>query len=188
MRGTKLNTEPTAFAPLRRDGDKTLCHEALPQRNRYYTAARKGPEGENRAGKEHWPSGDPGLHPKEACDDGKRDRRAAGLKFAQQKPVQVHPMKEYRRVPLTQLRRRLQVEAYEKETPFEEVKYAPASVRIKMRQHAGEAAAPVVREGQKVKTGEVVGRVPEGKLGADVHASIDGKVKRVTSEWVEIGS
>ena len=47
------------------------------------------------------------LYPKEACDDGKRDRRAAGLKFAQQRPVEVHPMKEYRRVPLTQLRRRL---------------------------------------------------------------------------------
>ncbi len=57
------------------------------------------------------------LYPKEACDDGKKDRRAAGLKFVQQKPVQVHPMKEYRRVPLTQLRHRLKVEDYEGETP-----------------------------------------------------------------------
>ena len=40
------------------------------------------------------------LYPKEACDMGKRDRRAAGLKFVQQRPVEVHPMKEYRRVPL----------------------------------------------------------------------------------------
>ena len=33
------------------------------------------------------------------------DRKAAGLKFIQQAPVEVHPMKEYRRVPLSQLRR-----------------------------------------------------------------------------------
>ena len=64
------------------------------------------------------------LYPKEACDGGKQDRRAAGLKFVQQKPVEVHPMKEYRRVPLSQLRKRLQVEEYERETPFEDVELA----------------------------------------------------------------
>jgi Na+-translocating ferredoxin:NAD+ oxidoreductase RnfC subunit len=126
------------------------------------------------------------LYPKEACDDGKRDRRAAGLKFVQQKPVEVHPMKEFRRVPLAQLRRRLQVEAYEGETPFEEVDFEPASVRIPMRQHAGQPAAPVVREGQRVKRGHVVGRVEESRLGAHVHSSIDGKVRKVTPEHVEI--
>jgi Na+-translocating ferredoxin:NAD+ oxidoreductase RnfC subunit len=126
------------------------------------------------------------LYPKEACDQGKQDRRAAGLKFAQQKPVEAHPMKEYRRVPLAQLRRRLQVEDYEKETPFQEVKCEPAVVRIQMKQHAGQPAVPVVEEGKKVKKGQVVGRVEESKLGAHVHASIDGKVRKVTPECVEI--
>ena len=126
------------------------------------------------------------LYPKEACDDGKRDRRAAGLKFAQQKPVEPHPMKEYRRVPLGQLRRRLQVEEYEREAPFEEVECHPAAVRILMRQHAGQPAVPAVREGQRVQKGQVVGRVEEGKLGANVHASIAGKVRAATPECVEI--
>ncbi len=126
------------------------------------------------------------LYPKEACDDGKRDRRAAGLKFIQQKPVVVHPMKEYRRVPLAQLRRRLQVEDYERETPFDAAACTPAMVRIRMKQHAGEAAVPAVREGQKVKKGQVAGRVEETKLGAHVHSSIGGKVRAVTPEYVEI--
>jgi Na+-translocating ferredoxin:NAD+ oxidoreductase RnfC subunit len=126
------------------------------------------------------------LYPKEACDDGKRDRRAAGLKFAQQKPVQVHPMKEYRRVPLTQLRHRLKVEEYERAAPFQETPCRPAAVKIKMRQHAGQAAVPTVEPGKKVKKGQVVGRVEASKLGADVHASIDGKVRAVTAEYVEI--
>jgi Na+-translocating ferredoxin:NAD+ oxidoreductase RnfC subunit len=100
--------------------------------------------------------------------------------------VQVHPMKEYRRVPLAQLRHRLKVEEYEKETPFQAVECRPASVKIKMRQHAGQAATPVVEAGKRVKKGQVLGRVEASKLGADVHASIDGKVRSVTPEFVEI--
>jgi cobalamin reductase len=126
------------------------------------------------------------LYPKEACDMGKHDRRAAGMKFVQQRPVEVHPMKEYRRVPLSQLRRRLQVEEYERETPYRETVVRPGAVRIKMKQHAGEAAAPAVREGQKVKRDQTVGRVASGKLGAHVHASMDGKVTAVNPEFVEI--
>ena len=128
------------------------------------------------------------LYPKEACDQGKHDRRAAGLKFVQQRPVEVHPMKEYRRVPLAQLRRRLQVEEYERETPFAEVSWRGRNVRIKLRQHAGEPAAACVVEGAKVRKGQVVGRVDPAKPGADVHSSIAGTVRRVTSEFVEIGA
>jgi len=126
------------------------------------------------------------LYPKEACDQGKADRRAAGLKFVQQKPVQVHPMKEYRRIPLAQLRKRLHIEEYERETPFEALTLTPSVVRIKMKQHAGQAASPGIGVGAKVKKGQVVGRVEENKLGADVHASIAGKVRAVTPDAVEI--
>lgn len=126
------------------------------------------------------------LYPKEACDQGKHDRREAGLKIVQQRPVEVHPMKEYRRVPLAQLRRRLQVEEYEAETPFQKVDWHPAVVRIKMRQHAGQPAVPSVPEGKRVKKGQIVGRVEDSKLGAPVHASIDGIVRTATPECVEI--
>jgi Na+-translocating ferredoxin:NAD+ oxidoreductase RnfC subunit len=126
------------------------------------------------------------LYPKEACDDGKKDRRAAGLKFVQQRPVEVHPMKEYRRVPLAQLRKRLQIEEYERETPFQEVDCRPSSVRIKLRQHAGRAATATVQEGKRVKKGQVIGRVDDSKLGANIHASIDGRVRVLTPDFVEI--
>lgn len=126
------------------------------------------------------------LYPKEACDAGKADRKAAGLKFVQQKPVQVHPMKEYRRLPLSQLRKRLQVEEYEREAPFEQPDIRPASVRIKLKQHAGVPAAACVADGERVAKGQVVGRVPEGQLGASVHSSIAGAVSRVTPEFVEV--
>lgn len=128
------------------------------------------------------------LYPKEACDQGRLDRRAAGLEFRQARAPQVHPMKEFRRVPLGQLRRRLRVEEYERPAPFAEVECRPAVTRVRLRQHAGEPAAAVVRPGAMVRRGDVVGRVPEGKLGADVHAGIDGTVAQVTAEWVEIAA
>jgi Na+-translocating ferredoxin:NAD+ oxidoreductase RnfC subunit len=126
------------------------------------------------------------LYPKEACDQSKRDMRAAGIKFVQQKPVAVHPMKESRRVPLAQLRRRLKIEAYEGETPYQAIDHKPGAVRIKLSQHVGKPAAPVVKVGEKVQCGTTVGRVAAPELGADVHASIAGTVKQVTEAFIEI--
>jgi Na+-translocating ferredoxin:NAD+ oxidoreductase RnfC subunit len=126
------------------------------------------------------------LYPKEACDQGKHDRRAAGLKFGQQKPVQPHPMKEYRRVPLSMLRKRLKVEEYEAETPFEQLDPRPASVRIKLQQHAGVPAKPVIGEGAAVSKGQTIGRVEANELGASIHASINGHARRITGEYLEI--
>jgi cobalamin reductase len=126
------------------------------------------------------------LYPKEACDQGKRDRRAAGLRFVQQKPVAVHPMKEYRRVPLSMLRKRLKVEEYETDTPFDERAPRPRTVRIKLRQHAGAPARPAIREGARLRRGQMIGGLGESELGAAVHASIDGRARKITEEFIEI--
>lgn len=45
---------------------------------------------------------------------------------------------------------------------------------------------PVVKTGDSVKVGQVVGQVEEGKLGVPVHASIDGVVADVTDKYVVI--
>jgi Na+-translocating ferredoxin:NAD+ oxidoreductase RnfC subunit len=126
------------------------------------------------------------LFPKEACDQAKIDLRQAGIKFKQTAPVRVHPMKEYRRVPLDMLRQRLKVEQYEGPTPYRSEEAAPRTVRILRKQHTGQAAEIVVRSGDSLKRGDVVARVSGDALGADVHASIDGKVREVTEDWVEI--
>jgi Na+-translocating ferredoxin:NAD+ oxidoreductase RnfC subunit len=126
------------------------------------------------------------LYPKEACDRGKADLRAAGITFLQKNEPQVHPMKEYRRVPLNMLRKRLKVEEYESDAPFENVAYEPARVRVKLSQHAGKPARAVVAPGDRVRKGAPVGCVEKDALGANVHASIDGQVAAVTDSYVEI--
>ncbi len=128
------------------------------------------------------------LYPKEACDQAKGDRRAAGLRFVQEAPVQVHPMKEYRGVPLSQLRQRLQVEEYECPTPYAEIALQPSRVRIPWKQHAGEPAQPLVSVGQHVHVGDVLGAPAPGMLGAMVHASIDGRVQSISNREVVLAS
>jgi Na+-translocating ferredoxin:NAD+ oxidoreductase RnfC subunit len=59
-------------------------------------------------------------------------------------------------------------------------------VRIKLSQHVGKPARPVVKPGDKVETGTPVGRVDAPDLGADVHSSIAGTVQEVTDTFVEI--
>jgi Na+-translocating ferredoxin:NAD+ oxidoreductase RnfC subunit len=126
------------------------------------------------------------LYPKEACDAAKTGLKAAGIRFQQERPVRVHPMKEYRRVPLSMLRQRLGVTQYDARTPFTENGPHPERVKILTRQHTGVAAKPVVAEGDIVRTGDPVAKMESGALGACVHASIDGHVVRVTAEFIEI--
>ena len=126
------------------------------------------------------------LYPKEACDQAKHDLREAGIKFVQAKPVRVHPMKEYRRVPLSMLRKRLNVERYEAHTPYTAQSPRPEAVRILTRQHAGIPAVPNVVVGETVRAGQTIAVVPGEALGADIHASIDGHVTRVSTESIEI--
>ncbi|HUQ90780.1 MAG TPA: 4Fe-4S dicluster domain-containing protein [Bryobacteraceae bacterium] len=126
------------------------------------------------------------LYPKEACDQAKTSLRQENIKFIQQKPVKVHPMKEYRRLPLSMLRQRLQVESYECETPFQASEPAPFQVRIKLKQHAGQPAVPIVKEGDTVRLNQPIARVGENDLGVTIHSSVNGSIHQITRDAIEI--
>jgi len=126
------------------------------------------------------------LYPKEACDQSKRDLRDAGTKYVQKNAPLVHPMKDSRRVPLSMLRKRLKVEDYEADTPYDDVGLKPRRVRILLKQHAGQPAAALVRPGDRVTAGQRMGDVEANQLGAAIHASIDGAVTSVTDAAIEI--
>lgn len=128
------------------------------------------------------------LYPKEACDKAKVEMKNEGIKFIQQKPVKVHPIKEGRRVPLKQLVRKLKLEDYDVEAPYNPNKLSVKKVQIPLLQHIGKPALSVVKKGEVVKAGEIIGRIQEDELGANVHASIDGKIKEVNENFILIGS
>ena len=52
-------------------------------------------------------------------------------------------------------------------------------VNLLLSQHIGAPSAPVVVVGDKVKRGDLIAEIPEGKLGARLFSSIDGEVTAV---------
>ncbi len=126
------------------------------------------------------------LYPKEACDKAKVEMREAGIKFIQQKPVKVHPIKDGRRVPLQQLIMKLKLNDYNVEAPYNSGKMSVSKVRIPLQQHIGKPAVAIVKKGEMVEDGQRIGKIPDEVLGANIHASINGKVKEITSEFISI--
>lgn len=92
----------------------------------------------------------------------------------------------YRKIPVARIEGRLQIEGYKKRslTHLEEV-LVPSRVELLLKQHAGAPAQPVVRVGDRVQEGDVVGEA-HGEVSARVHASITGCVVFVDEERVVI--
>jgi len=126
------------------------------------------------------------LFPREACDQGKDYLRENSIVFEQTKPLKVHPIKEGRRVPIKQLMKRMNIENYEKPTPYRSDFPEPNEVIIQLKQHVGTPTISCVEMGQKVKKYDLIGKMEHGKLGANVHASISGEVSNISTNLIEI--
>jgi Na+-translocating ferredoxin:NAD+ oxidoreductase RnfC subunit len=100
---------------------------------------------------------------------------------------QPHPMREYRLAPTNRLIARLGLTEWEHQAcELDETDYRPARVSIPLLQHIGAPAEPMVTVGAQVATGDLIAQIPKGKLGANVHASISGRVSQVSREAIEI--
>jgi Na+-translocating ferredoxin:NAD+ oxidoreductase RnfC subunit len=72
--------------------------------------------------------------------------------------------------------------------PLDEREYQPRRVTIPLKQHIGAPSQPVVKIGDRVERGDLIAQIPEDKLGANVHASISGRVEAMTGEHIVIAS
>jgi Na+-translocating ferredoxin:NAD+ oxidoreductase RnfC subunit len=57
-------------------------------------------------------------------------------------------------------------------------------VNIPLRQHIGAPAEAIVGVGDFVEKGQLIGKMKEGALGANIHASISGQVIEVSNEII----
>ena len=76
------------------------------------------------------------------------------------------------------------VYAYYGLEPRELVYGDPDRVSIPLKMSAGAAAEPRVRVGDAVREGDLIAAIPDGKLGANVHASIAGTVTEISDRIV----
>ncbi len=128
-----------------------------------------------------------GLSPRSLIANFKAEMRKNGI--AAPKGLEAQPVasnRSFKRVPIERLTSRIGLEKYDVAAPISQVKINPETVCIMMSQHVGAPALPIVKSGDKVVIGQVVGKVPDDKLGTDVHASINGTVKEVTDKYIVI--
>ncbi len=117
------------------------------------------------------------LHPKSVNILYKKKLAEKGLKY---QPSQLEPVtrsaREYRLIPSKRLIAKIGLTAFDRPAPLTQIVFQPPQVRIALSQHIGAPAIAVVTVGEQVKAGQVIGKIPDGSLGAAVHSSFDGTV------------
>lgn len=101
-------------------------------------------------------------------------------------PTSTRALFQFKRVPTGRLISRLGISIYDVPAPLVDVDFQPDEVVLLLRQHTGAPARPIVRVGDKVKRGDLIGDIPNGALGAKLHASIEGVVSSITEEEIRI--
>lgn len=127
-----------------------------------------------------------GLSPREVNAMLKQELMKAGIKWEYDgRPLATSRFREERRIPTSRLVSRLGLADYEAHPPFAG-DFEPTEVRIPLKQHIGAPALSVVSVGQSVNVGDLIGEIPEGAMGARVHASIKGTVSAVENGIITI--
>ena len=62
----------------------------------------------------------------------------------------------------------------------------PQQVVLPMQMHIGTPCTPIVKTGDNVSAGQMIGQIPEKALGAPVHASVSGQVTEVNDKYIAI--
>lgn len=128
------------------------------------------------------------LSPRQVNVMLKQELGKKGIKAscAQPNPVP-NPYREYRKIPGKRLMVRLGLTHFDQPAPLTQEEFSPAEVKIPLKQHIGVPSVPKVKVGDQVSPGDLLAQVPEGALGANVHASIGGIVKEI-SDYIVISS
>jgi len=101
-----------------------------------------------------------------------------------------HEYRNLRKIPQARLIGRLGLIPYDHPAPMSKKLVVPKrKVRIPLKQHIGAPAVPIVEKGQFVEKGTAIGEIPNGSLGARIHASISGRIVEISDVIaIEIGN
>ena len=77
---------------------------------------------------------------------------------------------------------------YDRKVEDTVIELHPETVCTPLKQHIGAPAAPVVLRGEKVREGQLIASVNYDQTGANIHASIDGRIEEISSTHIVIQS
>lgn len=127
-----------------------------------------------------------GLSPRSLMAEYKNGLKKSGIKVPQDiRPAEVSALREFRKAPEERLMARLGLTKYNKEAPLSDDIYEVPLVKILLSQHIGAPAKAVVKTGEMVVKGQMIGAPSQG-LSVGIHASISGKVVEINDSYVII--
>lgn len=109
-----------------------------------------------------------------------------GVKPHKKIPMEVSDSREYRKVPVKRFLERLGLGQYDIAAPINTEILKVEEVKIPLKQHIGIPAVPSVNKGDLVQQGDLIGKLEQGKVSVNIHASIAGEVISVSDEYIEI--
>lgn len=127
-----------------------------------------------------------GLSPRRLLDDYKGGLRAKGVKPPEKPNKPVNRLREELKVPEHRLMNRLGLAKFDILAPMTSYEVEMKEVKLLLRQCIGAPCIAIVKVGDNVTKGQMVGQPPEGALGTCLHASITGKVTAVTDNFITI--
>jgi Na+-translocating ferredoxin:NAD+ oxidoreductase RnfC subunit len=83
-------------------------------------------------------------------------------------------MREMRKIPSERAAARAGVYRYKRVHINHLIEITPRTVILPLSQHIGAPCVPLLAGGERVETGQLIASSPKGKLGSNLHASIDG--------------
>jgi Na+-translocating ferredoxin:NAD+ oxidoreductase RnfC subunit len=104
------------------------------------------------------------------------------------KELETIEFRDYRKVPVARLEKRLEIDRYDSKAPITPINGNINEVKLYFSQHLGAPCVPIVKAGDQVVKGQLVGEIPQDKLGAKLHSSIDGTVTEVNEAYIIIKS
>ena len=126
-----------------------------------------------------------GLSPRSVIAEFKNGLRAAGIRTEKREPGKVAADREWKKAPVSRLKARLGLSAYDVPAPLTDKEVSVKRVRILTSQHIGAPARPVVQVNDTVKKGQKLAEAAEG-LSVAIHSSIDGVVEQVSEKEIII--
>lgn len=127
-----------------------------------------------------------GLTPSVVMAMLKQELGKAGVRPVPEETIVPEPWMSMKAVPVQRLVARMHLTAFDRPAPWSDRTVEPERVKLPLKQHAGAPAVPVVQAGDRVEKGQWIARIPDKALGANLHASIGGRVAEVGSGFIAI--
>ena len=127
-----------------------------------------------------------GLNPSAMMARMKDGLAKAGIKPIKQTAYPVASDYALKKLPVMRLESRLRVTQFDSKAPYTDAAPDVDRVVIPLKMHIGAPSEAIVEAGATVQKGDLIARIPKGKLGANIHSSLEGTVEAVTDTSIVI--